>query len=307
MEQRRPRFREKRRRDETVAALICLLPAAVILLVFSVIPILVSAFLSLVDWRGAGSPRTFVGLAQYGELFRTPEFWNSVKVTVLYAAGVTVFGLVAGLAVALGLSGRVRGRAVWRSVYFVPAVTSTVAAGIVWTYLFDPSGGLINRWLGVIGVSGPAWLTDPSWALPAVIAVGVWKRLGFNMLIYLAGLQSVPDQYYEAVAVDGAGPWAKFRFITWPLLSPTTWLLTIMSMIDSFQVFDQVFVMTSGGPMGATEVLGLYLYRQGFNLFHLGFASAIGWVIFVFVFVATVIQWRVSGMGGERVYVASRG
>ncbi|MDI7246952.1 MAG: sugar ABC transporter permease [Bacillota bacterium] len=305
MKERRIKARNRYRWDEIRTAIICLAPAAAIFAVFNVVPTVWSLVLSLSDWDWLGTARRFVGLAQYGALLRSPEFWNSLRVTVLYTTGVTVLGLVAGLTVALCLSGNVRARAFWRSVYFTPAVTATVAAGVVWVYLFDPAGGLVNLWLRRMGLPGPAWLTDPSWALVAIIMVSVWKRLGLNTVIYLAGLQSIPDEYYEAVSVDGGGVWAGFAHVTWPLLAPTTWLLAIMSVIDSFQVFDLVYVMTSGGPMGATEVMGLYLYRQAFRLFHMGYASAVGWTIFIFVFLATLLQWRVSGAGGASIYGAS--
>ncbi|MFZ5923625.1 MAG: carbohydrate ABC transporter permease [Bacillota bacterium] len=295
----------RQRRDEVRTAIICLAPATVVFAVFNMVPIIWSAVLSLSEWDGIGTARRFIWLAQYRRLFQTPEFWNSFRVTLFYTVGVTIFGLVVGLAIALCLNGNVRARAFWRSIYFTPAITATVAAGVVWVYLFDPAGGLINLWLRRVGLRGPAWLTDPFWALVAIIIVTVWKRLGLNTVVYLAGLQGVPEEYYEAVSVDGGGSWAAFIHVTWPLLAPTTWLLAIMSVIDSFQVFDLVYVMTSGGPMGSTEVMGLYLYRHAFRLFHLGYASAVGWVMFAFVFVATVLQWRVSGAGGASIYGTS--
>lgn len=284
-------------RDELLAAAVCLFPAVTVFGVFNIFPILYAAYLSLLNWDGLGQA-SFAGLANYLELIRRPDFWNSLAVTAYYAAGVTIFGLMAGLLIALGLNRGVHGLALYRSAYFTPVITATVAAGIVWTYLFDPVNGPVNIGLRALGLKGPNWLAQPEWAMPAVIVVGVWKRLGFNMVIYLAGLQSIPREYHEAAAVDGAGLWAKFRHVTWPLLAPTTVLLAIMSLIDSFQVFDQVYVMTFGGPLGSTEVLGLYLYREAFRLFHLGYAAAVGWVIFFVVFLVTLLQWRVLGSGG---------
>lgn len=260
-----------------------------------------SAVLSLAEW-GTGSITRFVGLSNYADLLQDEYFWNSLKVTLVYTLGVTGLSLPLGLLVALGLNAKIPLSNLWRSLYFTPSVTATVAAGIVWTRLFDPYDGLVNHLLRVFGLQGPAWLSDPKWALVAVVLVGTWKRLGFNAMIYLAGLQSVPGELYEAAVVDGANSWQRFAYITCPMLSPTTLLLVIMCVIDSFQVFDLVHVMTSGGPMGSTEVMGLYLYRQAFGLFHLGYASAIAWVIFLFVFVATLIQWRISGAGGAGTY-----
>jgi len=281
-------------------ALVCLSPALLVFGIFTIYPVLYAAWLSLLKWDGLSAVKVFVGLENYRLLLSSPDFWNAARVTAIYTVGVTVLGLATGLAVALALNQRLFGRTVYRAVFFTPVMTATVAAGVVWGLLFDPVNGMVNLGLKAVGITGPRWLSDPTWALPAVIAVGVWKRLGFNMVLYLAGLQAIAPEYGEAAAMDGASAWQRFRHITWPLLTPTTVLLTIMSLIDSFQAFDHVYVMTSGGPMGATEVLPLYLYKQGFRLFHLGYASAVGWVIFLVVFVATLLQWRVSGDGGWR-------
>jgi multiple sugar transport system permease protein len=282
------------------AALFCLLPALVIFAVFYLYPVLYAAWLSLLRWDGLSESRRFVGLANYVTLFTNPEFWNAVRVTAVYTVGVTVLGLAGGLAAAIALNRPLAGRTFYRTVYFTPVVTATVAAAVVWSLLFDPASGIVNMGLRAMGLEGPRWLADPRWALPAVIIVGTWKRIGFNMVIYLAGLQTIPPEYDEAAECDGAGPWQRFRRITWPLLTPTTALLTIMSVIDAFQVFDHVYLMTSGGPMGATMVLPLYLYREGFRLFHLGYAAAVGWAIFLVVFAATLLQWRVTGGGWQR-------
>jgi len=182
-------------------------------------------------------------------------------------------------------------------------VTSTVAAAVVWRYLMNPGNGYADVFLRNLGIAppSPSWLRNPTWALRVVILVGVWKRLGFNIVIYLAGLQNIPEDYYEAATVDGAGAWERFRHITIPLIAPITLLLVIMSVIDAFLIFDVVYVMTDGGPLGTTEVVGLLLYRQAFRYFNLGTASAMGWVIFAIVFTATVIQWKLFGTREVRV------
>lgn len=292
------------RKDDIRAAFICLAPVILIFAAFYIVPMLYSAVLSVAEW-GMGTMKGFVGVSNYLALLKDPYFWNSLKVTLIFTLGVTALSLPFGLLVALGLNARIPLRGLWRSLYFTPSVTATVAAGIVWTRLFDPYDGLVNHLLRLVGIRGPAWLSSPEWALVAVILVGTWKRLGFNAMIYLSGLQGVPSELYEAAVVDGANAWQRFAHVTCPLLLPTTWLLLIMSVIDSFQVFDLVHVMTSGGPMGSTEVMGLYLYRQAFGLFHMGYASAIAWVIFLIVFIATLMQWRVSGSGGASTYGAS--
>jgi multiple sugar transport system permease protein len=259
-----------------------------------------AVWLSLHQWDGLSVERPFIGLENYTTLLREPEFWNSVQITVVYTVGVTVLSLVGGLLLALALNTRLHGRSIYRAVFFTPVVTAMVAAAVVWNLLFDQASGFINVSLRGLGIAGPGWLTDPHWALPSLILVGAWKRIGFNMVIYLAGLQTIPMVYREAAMIDGAGALRIFRSITWPLLTPITVLLVIMSVIEAFQAFDQVFIMTAGGPLGSTEVLPLYLYTQGFHLFHLGYAAAVGWVIFAVVFIATIFQWRLTGGGGWR-------
>jgi len=293
------RWRKLWRETDLLAALICVLPAALVFGAFKIYPILYSGYLSLLEWDGLSPDKKFVGLANYLALARSEDFWNSLGVTIYYMVGVTILGVAASLLVALVLNRGIKALPLYRALYFTPVVTSTVAAAVVWRYLFDPGSGFINVTLRDVGLPAPAWLADPLWAMPAVILVGVWKRLGFNMVIYLAGLQSIPREYYEAAQIDGAGAWARFRYVTVPLLTPITTLLIIMSVIDSFLIFDQVFVMTGGGPIGSTDVIGFFLYRQAFRYFNMGSASAVGWVIFGVIFAITLIQWRLFGLGAR--------
>ncbi len=280
-------------------ALFFLLPTVVILGTFNFYPALYSLYLSFFEWNGVSPKRPFVGLDNYQRLFSSSEFWNSLQVTVIYAAAMTVAALALGMIVAVLLNQDIRGRALYRALYFLPVITPTVAAGVVWKYLFDPSQGVINRFLAGSGITGPSWLTDPSWALVAIVIVGVWKRVGFNMVVYLAALQGVPRIYYEAAQLDGASPWQRFRFVTLPLLAPSTFFLTVTALIDAFQVFDLVYVMTQGGPLKSTDVIGYYLYRYGFRYYELGFASAIAYVMFALIFVVTLIQFRLSRGGAQ--------
>ena len=300
---RRPRLPLQRwlsRRSQWATALVLLLPALVIFAVFTAYPFFYAGRLSLLRWDGLNPHQEFVGLGNYRELAANSAFWNSVRVTALYTAGTTILSVAAGLVLALALNRRLRGRNLYRAIFFTPVLTATVAAGVVWMLLFDPFAGIVNVGLRSVGIEGPRWLSEPNWALAAVIFVGVWKRLGFTMIIYLAGLQTIAPTYYEAARVDGASSWRQFWDITWPLLTPITVLQVIMSVIDCFQVFDHIFVMTGGGPLGGTDVLPMYLYREGFRLFHLGSAAAVGWVIFLVIFVVTLLQWRASGGGGWR-------
>lgn len=278
-------------------ALIFLLPAAVILGVFNFYPALYSLYLSFFEWNGLSPTKDAVGLGNYRRLLTSPEFWNSLRVTALFAGGLTAGSLAIGLFVAVMLNLDIRGRALYRVVYFLPVITPTVAAGVVWKYLFDPSQGVVNRSLASVGIDGPGWLVSPAWALLAVVVVAVWKRVGFNMVIYLAALQGIPRTYYEAAQLDGASSWQTFRFITVPLLAPTTFFLTVTALIEAFQVFDLVYVMTAGGPLGGTDVMGYYLYRYGFRYYELGFASAIAYVMFLLIFIATLIQFRFTRSG----------
>lgn len=288
-------------RSHWLTALIALLPALLVLGIFSIYPILYSGYLSLHDWDGFSPERNFVGLQNYLDLFNSAQFWHSLQITLIYVVSITVLSSVGGLFIALLLNSGIRGVTFYRIIYFIPVVTATVAAATVWRYLLDPGSGLVNTLLRQIGVQGPAWLTDPRFALLAVILVGVWKRVGFNMVIFLAGLQTVPRAYYEAAMVDGANTRAQFRYITLPMLAPTTLLVTIMSLIDAFLVFDTVFVMSNGtgGPVGSTEVLGFILWREAFRYFNLGDASAVGWILFLIVLTVTALQWRVFGTGAR--------
>lgn len=295
----RPPFLRKLK--ELPTALVFLLPAIAILGTFNFYPALYSLYLSFFEWNGTTPTKEAVGLQNYSRLLSSGEFWNSLRVTVVYAGGMTAVSLALGMLVASLLNQPIRGQAFYRALYFLPVVTPTVATAVVWKYLFDPSQGVINRSLETFGVSGPSWLSDPKWALLAVIMVGIWKRVGFNMVVYLAALQGIPRSYYEASRLDGANTWQVFRFITLPLLGPSTFFLSVTALIDAFQVFDLVYVMTSGGPLGSTDVLGFYLYRYGFRYYELGFASAIAYVMFLLIFVVTVVQFRLSRGGGADV------
>lgn len=294
-------YRRHNRLGDLTAAIVCLFPAAVILGVFSLYPIVYSGYLSLVEWDGLAADKPFVWFDNYVRLARSGSLGNSIKVTLVYATGVTAGSLILGLMAAVLLNAAVRGLTLYRTIYFLPVVTATVAVAVVWKLLLDPGSGYVNVLLRSVGVVAPSWLRDPTWAMPAVIMVGIWKRLGFNMVVYLAGLQAVPREVQEAAEVDGAGPFATFRDITLPLLAPTTLLLAILTVIDAFLVFDQIYIMTGGGPVGTTEVLGLLLYRQAFEYFDLGGASAIGWVMFALIAGSSLVQWRFYGAGTREV------
>jgi multiple sugar transport system permease protein len=217
-------------------------------------------------------------------------------VTVVYAFGVCVLSAASGLAIALLLDAPLRGRGLYRSIYFLPAVTSSVAAAIVWRYLLDPAG-LVNNLLGAIGIDGPDWLQDRWLALGALTLLTVWKNLGFNAVLYLTALQTLPESVFEAAQLDGANWGQRLRHLTIPLLAPMTFFVVVQALITSFHAFDLVYVLTDGGPRGGTEVLGLFMYRTSFGLGEFGYGTAIAFVTLFLVLGVTLVQWRVSGSG----------
>ena len=279
-------------KKEAKTAYFLIAPAFTLFLVFSLYPLLWSARISFTSWDGLNATKKFIGTKNYSELLRNPEFLQSFRVTVVYVFVVTVCSTVIGFLLALALSKRMKSSAIYRTIFFSPVVTATVAAGVVWQLLFDPFSGLFNIALRAIGIEGPNWLGDPKWSLIAVSIVGIWKRIGFAMIIFAAGIASLPISCYEAAKIDGATGIKLIRYMTIPLLKPVTAVVAITGVIDSIQVFDHIFVMTNGGPMGSTNVLSMYLYNQGFRVFHLGMASAVGWLLFVLILIVTAFQWQ---------------
>jgi len=283
-------------REQTLTAFVFLAPAAVVLGVFVLYPIIDAGYVSLTSWNGFAPTKPFVGLANYLRLAHDPEFWNSLAVTLAYAAGVCVLSVVTGLAIALLLDAPLRGRGFYRTVYFLPAVTSSVAAAIVWKYMLDPAG-FVNALLGQVGIAGPDWLQQRWLALGALTLLTVWKNIGFNAILYLTALQALPTSVYEAAQLDGASLWQRIRFVTVPLLAPMTFFVVIQALITSFQAFDLVYVLTGGGPRGGTDVLGMFMYRTAFRLGDFGYGTAIAFVTLILVLGITLVQWRANGSG----------
>ncbi|KGA18537.1 hypothetical protein GM50_8250 [freshwater metagenome] len=264
-------------------------PAFLLFLIFNAYPLIWSLYISFTSWDGLNPVKEFIGFDNYRLLFENHEFIVSIKVTLIYVFFVTILSTILGFIVALNLQ-KIKFSRFYRTLYFSPVVTATVAAGVVWKLIFDPFSGVINKSLGAFNVMGPNWLSDTRFALPAVIIVGIWKRIGFAMVVFAAGLASLPTSTYEAAALDGADGIKAIRFITIPLLKPIFLVVFITGIIDSIQVFDHIFIMTNGGPMGSTQVLSMLLYNQGFRLFHLGTASAIGWLILLGVLLLGTVQ-----------------
>lgn len=268
-----------------------LAPSAVPLAAFTIYPMIRALWTSFHEWNMLG-PMTWVGFGNYTELWSDPTARAAFLHTFEYLIGYFPLVYVGGLAAALALNTRLRGRNFFRSIYFLPVVTSWIAVALVWRWLLQPSGGLVNTALAWIGVTGPGWYTDPAWAMPSIILASVWKDIGFVMVILLSGLQVIPKELEEAAMLDGAGGWRRFVSITLPLLSPTSFFVVIISLINGFQVFDQVYAMTGGGPAGASEVIVQHIYDLTFRYGQAGRASALSMVLFVVILAVTVIQLR---------------
>lgn len=281
------------RRDETVTAAGLLMPATVILAIFTLYPILSAGYLSLTSWNGLTPSKDFIGLGNYTRLATDPEFQNSLLVTIVYAFGVCILSIVSGLTVAALLDAPIRGRAIYRTIFFLPVVTSSAAVAIVWKYMFDDAG-LVNKLLDTVGVGGIDWLQNRWLALLLLTILTVWKNIGFNAILYLTAMQALPVSVYEAAQLDGASAWQSFTRITVPLLRPMTFFISVQSLITAFQSFDLAYVFTEGGPRGGTDVLGMLMYRQAFRLDGFGYGAAISFVSLALVLAVTAIQWRVT-------------
>ena len=275
-------------------AWVFLAPALIGLAILSAGPILATLAISFTDWDLL-TPPTWVGLDNFGELMQTPRFWRAMQNTFFYTLLSVPLGMAIALALAMGLDQAIRGIAWIRTMYFLPLVTSAVAVGLVWLWIYAPAGGLLNVLLSTFGIPPQRWVSDPFWAMPAIIVMSVWQGLGVNIIIFLAGLQGIPAHLYEAAKIDGAGTWAQFRKITWPLLSPTTFYVLVIGVINAMQAFSQMHVMTQGGPLGRTTTIVYYLYQLAFENFTMGRASAVACILFVLLLVLTVIQFRVMG------------
>jgi len=282
---------------QTRTAYLLIAPALLLFVGFTAYPFFWSAQISLTSWDGLNAVKKFVGLQNYIQLFQDAEFRQSISVTTIYTVSVTLISTVLGFVIALMLQRRKRSSAIYRTIFFSPVVTATVAAAVVWQLLFDPYVGIIDIGLRALHLPAPNWLSDTHWALPAVIIVGIWKRLGFAVIVYAAGMSSLPVSCFEAADLDGVSGWQKIRYMTIPLMRPVTTLVLITGFIDAIQVFDHIFLLTAGGPMGSTNVMSLFLYNQGFRIFHLGYASAIGWTLFTVILGLTVLQWQLRRRG----------
>jgi multiple sugar transport system permease protein len=301
------------RKRTDLSACFLVLPAIIIVAIFRLYPVLQAIRMSLYDWSIAG-PLKFVWLKNYFKLFIDPKFYQSLGNTVWYVLGVVPLTIAVSVFAAHLLNQKIRGQGVYRTLYYLPVVTSIVAISVVWKWIFNPDRGILNSALNLIGLDGLKWLNDsrglfemlfsgvgldlsgflagPSIALVALIIMSVWHNIGYCIIIALAGMQNIPAQYYEAARLDGAGGWRLFRHITIPVLSPTLFYLVITQSIIAFNTFTPVYVMTQppGGPLGTTSLVVYYLYEQSFRLWNLGYANAIAFVLFIVIFLLTQLQ-----------------
>lgn len=275
----------------TAWVVVFLAPSAIPLLLFTAVPMVSSVWVSLHDWNLI-SPMRWVGLDNYQDLLSDPSTRRVFLHTALYCLGYLPLVYAGGLGLALALNQRLRGRSFFRAAYFLPVVTSWVVVALVWRWLLNPNNGLVNSALGALGLPQPGWWTDPGWALPSVVLASAWKDLGFVMVIMLAGLQTIPRDVLEAAWVDGAGAWQRFWRVVLPLLSPSTFFVVVISLINGFQVFDQVYVMTGGGPAGSSQVVVGQVYDLTFRYGRAGEANALSWLLFLVILAITVVQVR---------------
>lgn len=287
------------KKDGLFTAAPFLLPSLLGLLVFSLLPLLVSALISFTDWNGLDQllapdflQEHFIGLENYKSILSGAELWKVLGNTGAYIIMYIPLMLAASLLEAYLLSSTRRGVSAFRVVYYLPVLTSWVAASLIWTSVLSPQYGAMNNLLALFGIQGPGWLLDEKWAMAAIVLVSVWKDAGFFGLILLSGMVGINKSYYEAASLDGAGAWKKFWRITVPLMSPAIFYVLIVALINAFQLFPQVMIMTDGGPNGATQVMVERIYRYGFRYFRMGYAAAFSWILFVIIMACTAIQMK---------------
>jgi len=285
--------------EANTAAWFFLAPALILIGVFFFLPVAAALVLSVTDFDlyGIANPANtrFIGLQNYIRLLHTPDFWSALKNTFYFAFVGGPLTIAVALGAALLLSSKlVRFKGFFRTVYFTPFVTTLVAVAIVWRYLYHTRYGLFNYGLAHLGIGPIDWLGDPHWAMPAIILMAVWKGFGYNMLIFIAGLQAIPDELYDAAEIDGAGPFRRFFSITLPMLAPTLVFVAVITMIGYFQLFAEPYVMTQGGPLRSTTSVVLLMYEEGFRWWRMGYAAAIAFVLFVVILLATLVQFRLQ-------------
>jgi len=288
----RKEVRTRRRALAVVRPYLYLLPTFFFLFIFTHYPILKTFYMGLFKWNLATPKKQFVGLNNYIQAYSTPLFWEVLGNNVLFAVGTVPITLALALVLALLINQKIRGLAIYRALLFYPTMVPMAAAAMIWLWILTPNYGLLNYYGKWVGLPDIHWLGHSRLALWALVLVGVWKRVGYYMVIYLAGLQVIPEHLYEAAIIEGASPWHRFWRVTFPLISPTTFFVAVMAVIDSFQAIDQVYLMTGGGPGNATNLFIFYIYQNAFRFFDFGYASAVSAVLFLILLALTVLAFR---------------
>jgi multiple sugar transport system permease protein len=280
-------------RSEYKAALLFIIIPVIGFLTFAIIPGLISLYTSFHNWNGLGE-MTFTGLSNYIALFNDSYFWQSLYNTFFLMLGIPI-GLILSFLLAVALNRKIAGRQLFRVIYYIPVVSSLAAVSILWQWAYNGDFGLVNQVLDIFGINGPNWLSNPNTVRPAIIIMNVWKGMGYSMLLYLAAIQSVPKTFYEAAELDGASPFQRFKYITWPMVKPITFFLVITNVIAGSQVFTEINIMTpTGGPQYSSATTVWYLWLNAFNHLRMGYASAMAVVLGVLIFIITAIQFYIN-------------
>ncbi len=290
---------QKRKNREALTGYLFILPNVIGFALFTFLPVFASMLLSFTPWTGSWEDGSFrwVGLQNYIQLIQDPLFWKFIWNTMVLMLSLPL-SMAGSLILALALNQKIKGLTIFRTLFFIPSIASGIGLFLLWKWIYNPDFGLINDMLRRFAhINGPNWLTDMNWVKPALILCITWIGIGgTNMILYLAGLQNVPRDFYEAAEIDGASGWQRFWHITWPMLTPTTFFIFTMGLIAGFQgYFDLVYVMTLGGPAGSSTPIAYYIWQTAFQNFKLGFASAQAWVLFIIIFFITLANWKYSG------------
>lgn len=280
-------------------ALFFLAPAISAIFIFFFIPVIAAFVISFTDFDiytlGDFSTLRFIGFDNYIKLLSDDLFWTALKNTFYFVIVAGPLSIAVSLLAALLLNSKLtKFKSLFRLAYFLPVVTTLVAVAIVWRFIYHPNFGILNFFLGLIGINPIDWLGDPFWAMPSIIILAVWKNFGYNMIIFIAGLQNIPEELYEAADIEGANAFQKFRHITLPMLAPTTVFIGIITMIGYFQLFAEPYVMTQGGPLNKTLSIVQYMYQEGFRWWNMGYSASIAFVLFIIIFIGTLIQFRIQ-------------
>jgi multiple sugar transport system permease protein len=286
-------------KENSSAVYMFLAPAMISIFVFFFIPVIAAFVISFTDFDiyalSSYSYLRFVGLNNYIKLFNEPLFWTALKNTFYFVITAGPLSIFVSLSAAILLNSKlIKYKGIFRLVYFMPVVTTLVAVAIVWRFIYHPKFGLLNYALGFAGIHPIDWLGDPNWAMPAIVLMSIWKNFGYNMIIFIAGLQNIPDYLYEAAVLEGANGWQQFKKITVPMLAPTTLFVSIITMIGYFQLFAEPYIMTQGGPLNKTLSIVQYMYQEGFRWWNMGYSASIAFVLFFIIFLATLIQLKVQ-------------